>query len=150
EPDAAIEYTAELKFDGLAVSLTYRERRLVVGATRGDGTTGEEVTPNLRTVRSLPAVLRDGAPRDELEIRGEVYLTHDEFRRVNAERETNGEPVFANPRNAAAGSLRQLDASITARRRLHLVCYGIGAAGSWRASSQWELLRSLQEWGLPT
>jgi DNA ligase (NAD+) len=149
-PGQEVAYTTELKFDGLAVSLTYRDRRFTVGATRGDGFTGEVVTANLRTLRSLPMSLPDHAPGGELEIRGEVYLTHDEFARVNQDRKARGEPLFANPRNAAAGSLRQLDSSITARRRLRLVCYGIGAADQWRPESQWALLEALREWGLPT
>src|SRR5205823_5352966 len=129
---------------------TYRDCKFAVGATRGDGVTGENVTPNLRTIRTLPMTLRNGAPKGEVEIRGEVYLTHAEFRRVNEERDANGEAVFANPRNAAAGSLRQLDASITACRNLRLVCYGIGASDGWQPASQWELLRALREWGMPT
>jgi DNA ligase (NAD+) len=147
--DAAVAYVCELKIDGLAVSMTYAEGRLVVGATRGDGTQGEDVTPNLRTIRSIPLSLRDGAPSGRVEVRGEVYLTHDEFQAVNQEREAEGLPLFANPRNAAAGSLRQLDSSITARRRLQAFFYGLGESPV-TPPSQWELIRTLGEWGFRT
>jgi DNA ligase (NAD+) len=145
-----IAYVCEMKIDGLAVSLTYENRRLVVGATRGDGSRGEEVTANLRTIRSIPMQLRPAAPAGLLEVRGEVYLTHEEFRKVNAERAAQEQPLFANPRNAAAGSLRQLDSSITARRRLQAFFYGIGAFEGEPPRSQWELLEGLSEWGLRT
>jgi DNA ligase (NAD+) len=148
-PDAAVAYVCELKIDGLAVSLTYEDGRLDVGATRGDGTQGEDVTPNLRTIRSVPLSLRPGAPAGRIEVRGEVYLTHEEFRTVNREREAEGLPLFANPRNAAAGSLRQLDSSITARRRLQAFFYGLGESPVAPAS-QWELLTMLGEWGFRT
>src|SRR5947209_9642871 len=121
--EAGVEYVGELKIDGLAVSLTYGERRLQVGATRGDGAAGEEVTPNLRTVRTIPLELRPEAPPGLLEVRGEVFLTHAEFEKVNRERAEAGEPLFANARNSAAGSLRQLDPTSTARRRLQFFAY---------------------------
>ncbi|HEY3282320.1 MAG TPA: NAD-dependent DNA ligase LigA, partial [Armatimonadota bacterium] len=169
-----IDYVVELKMDGLAVSLTYEEGRLVCGATRGDGSTGEEVTANLRTIRGLPLRLRvdGGYPIPRLaEIRGEVFLSHREFARVNEDREEAGEPLFANPRNAAAGSVRQLDSRITARRRLDLVLYALGhwepegealpsAEGDEVAAetgvsgagldSQWSLLEAFDAWGLKT
>ncbi|HEU4752970.1 MAG TPA: NAD-dependent DNA ligase LigA, partial [Armatimonadota bacterium] len=148
--DAEVEYVAELKIDGLAVSLTYRERRLVVGATRGDGYTGEDVTPNLRTVRGVPLHLRDDSPLGEVEVRGEVFLSHDEFRRINREREEKGEPVYANPRNSASGSLRQLDSKITAHRRLHYFAYALGYLEGPGPASQWELLEQLRAWGFRT
>lgn len=148
--DHAVEYVAELKIDGLAVSLTYRDRRFVVGATRGDGYRGEDVTPNLRTVRGLPLYLQDAAPEGEVEVRGEVFLTHDEFQRINHEREQRGEPVYANPRNSAAGSLRQLDSSITARRRLHYFAYALGYLSGPGPETQWELLEKLRAWGFRT
>jgi len=127
DPSETIDYFAELKVDGLAVSLTYENGDLTRGATRGDGFTGEDVTVNLRTIRAIPIpMLVEPAP-PLLEVRGEVYLDRREFARINQEREQAGEPLFANPRNAAAGSVRQLDSSITARRRLDIIVYGLGA-----------------------
>jgi DNA ligase (NAD+) len=155
-PDVTIEYVSELKIDGLAISLTYEQGRFTVGATRGDGSRGENVTQNLRTIRSLPLQLAGGggASGNEtpsfMEVRGEVYLTHTEFQRVNKDREERGEPAFANPRNAAAGSLRQLDPSITARRRLQLFTYGVGACEGCQLGSQWQLLELLDAWGFRT
>lgn len=152
--DAALEYTCELKIDGLAVSLTYEEGILTVGATRGDGMRGEVVTPNLRTVRQIPLRLQVGqslfdTPPRWVEVRGEVYLSYREFERINHERAAAGEPLFANPRNAAAGSLRQLDSRITARRRLRFWAYGIGACEGAAFSTQWEILQQLRVWGFP-
>lgn len=125
-PDAVIEYVVEYKIDGLGISLTYRDGILVRGATRGDGQTGEDVTQNLRTIRSIPLRLADieGRP-SECEIRGEAFITKAEFQRINQEREERGESVFANPRNAAAGSIRQLDSSITAQRNLQAIVYDL-------------------------
>jgi len=145
-----VGYVAELKIDGLAVSLTYSGRRFVVGATRGDGTTGEDVSPNLRTLRGLPLWLQEQAPDGEVEVRGEVFLSHDEFRRINADREVRGEPVYANPRNSAAGSLRQLDPSITAARRLRYFAYALGYIRGGAPATQWELLQQLKAWGFRT
>ena len=105
---APFDMVCELKIDGLAVSLTYEDGVLVQGATRGNGTTGEEVTRNLRTIRTIPIQLREGAP-EYLEVRGEVYLPVEEFQRLNREREERGEPLYANPRNTGAGTIRQLD-----------------------------------------
>ena len=150
EAEAAVEYVAELKIDGLAVSLTYRGRRFAVGATRGDGNAGEDVSPNLRTVRGLPLWLQDAAPQGEVEVRGEVFLTHEEFQRINAEREERGDPIYANPRNSAAGSLRQLDSSITAKRRLQYFAYALGYLEGPQPESQWELLQHLRNWGFLT
>ncbi|MDW8320013.1 MAG: NAD-dependent DNA ligase LigA [Armatimonadota bacterium] len=157
-----IEYVAELKIDGLAISLTYIDGVFVTGATRGDGLQGEDVTQNLRTIHAIPLRLRQtvGEPTslfDEppvpvpsfVEVRGEVYLTHDEFRRINEEREQTGEPTFANPRNAAAGSVRQLDSRITARRRLSLFAYGIGAIEGASFDTHWQILQTLKAWGFP-
>ncbi len=150
-----IEYCCELKFDGLAVSLTYTDGVLTSGATRGDGYQGENITENLRTIKSIPLNVhhtrldRPGIkpiPR-LVEVRGEVILFHEEFRRINEERENSGEPTFANPRNAAAGSVRQLDARITARRNLTMFCYGIGACEGVRFDSQYEVLCTLGDWG---
>ena len=142
-----IAYVAELKIDGLAVCLRYQDGVLVSGATRGDGLSGEDITPNLRTVRSLPLRLFDG---DKLpgvvEVRGEVYLSKDEFRRINEEREAAGEALFANPRNAAAGSVRQLDSKITASRRLDLFAYELRGA-SLPVREQAAALQLLKECG---
>src|SRR5256884_4785180 len=123
-----IEYVAEPKIDGVAVELVYEQGVLTVGSTRGDGTVGENVTPNIRTIRSVPLRLRSEArkPPELLEVRGEVYLPLKAFQKLNREREEAGQPVFANPRNAAAGSLKQLDPAITAARPLDFVCHGVG------------------------
>ena len=145
--DADVAYVAELKIDGLAISLTYDHGVFQRGATRGDGFVGEDITANLRTVSSLPLRLRSPHP-EFVEIRGEVYLDHAEFARINSEREVFGEAVFANPRNAAAGSLRQLDTAITARRKLSAFLYALGESSSGGASSQKELLETLKGWGM--
>lgn len=143
-------YTAELKIDGAAISLTYANGLLVTGATRGDGTTGEEVTVNLRTVKSIPLRLRGTGHPETMEIRGELYLPFDGFEKMNEVRVAAGEPVFVNPRNAAAGSLRQLDPSITASRPLRFFGYAaVLPDGSTPARTQWELLDLLAEWGIP-
>lgn len=147
-PDDAVEYCTEPKIDGLAVSLTYENRKLVTGATRGDGQTGENITANIRTVQSIPLTLPSHAP-EFIEIRGEIYMLHSEFARINAERETSGEPTFANPRNAAAGSLRQLDSRITASRRLAAFFYALGASDSPAPATQADLLEMLRGWRFP-
>ncbi len=152
--ESEIEYTCELKIDGLAVSLTYEDGVLIVGATRGDGVRGEDVTPNLRTVRQIPLRLQSGnnlfdAPPRLVEVRGEVYLSYQEFERINHERALAGEPLFANPRNAAAGSLRQLDSRITARRRLRFWAYGVGYSEGAEFATQWDTLQQLKQWGFP-
>ena len=144
-----IEYVCELKLDGLAVSLTYENGVFVQGATRGDGATGENITQNLRTVRGLPLKLQGTNCPERIEIRGEVFLNHAEFARINGEREATGEATFANPRNAAAGSLRQLDSSKTASRRLQIYLYAIGESVGYAPGSQTDLLKQLREWGLP-
>jgi len=143
-------YTVELKIDGAAVALTYRDGVLVAGATRGDGTEGEDVTPNIRTIKSVPLRLRGTGYPPLLEIRGEVYLPYAGFERMNEERVAAGEPVFVNPRNSAAGSLRQLDSTISASRPLHFFGYAVVLPdGSSIASTQWELLDTLASWGIP-
>jgi DNA ligase (NAD+) len=146
-----VDYTAEPKLDGLAVSLTYQGGEFVQGATRGDGTTGEEVTANLRAIRAVPLRLRgDGIPR-LLEVRGEVFMPLAGFKKFNAEAQARGEKVFVNPRNAAAGSLRQLDPRLTAQRPLDIFFYGIGfSEGDALPDRQHELLRTLRSWGLKT
>src|SRR5687767_3714681 len=145
------DYTAELKIDGAAVSLTYEDGVLVVGATRGNGTIGEVITPNLRTIRDVPLRLRTKRPPRRIEIRGEVYFPFDAFEHLNTQRAAAGEALFANPRNAAAGSLRQLDPSITAARKLRF--YGFAAVvpdgDRMPFATQWELLEALAEWGVP-
>ncbi len=145
-----IEYCAELKMDGVAVELIYEDGRLITGSTRGDGFVGENVTQNLKTIKSIPLTLISGgepSPPSRLEVRGEVYLPLKAFEELNRQRERSGEPLFANPRNAAAGSLRQLDSSITAQRPLDIFVYGVGFSGQ-AFSTQWEMLEALAHWGL--
>lgn len=144
-------YTAELKIDGTAVSITYDDGVLVGGATRGDGTTGELVTPNLRTIRGVPLKLLGEHPPGRIEIRGEIYIPFDAFEKMNVERAKKGESVFANSRNAAAGSLRQLDPAVTAARPLRLFGYSVVSADGRAAGlrTQWEVLDALQAWGVP-
>ncbi|HEX6598456.1 MAG TPA: NAD-dependent DNA ligase LigA [Gemmatimonadaceae bacterium] len=144
-------YVAELKIDGTAISLTYQDGVLVRGATRGNGVVGEDVTANLRTLRDVPLRLRGSDVPSLLEIRGEVYYPFSGFEKMNAERVKAGEPVFANPRNAAAGSLRQLDPAITASRPLRFFGYAVAVAAGTRVpfDTQWELLESLVRWGVP-
>jgi DNA ligase (NAD+) len=146
----AIEYVVEPKMDGVAVELVYERGTLVVGSTRGDGFTGEKVTENLRTVKTIPLVLQEGEiPAPELiEIRGEVYMEIKDFEALNRRREEQEEPVFANPRNAAAGSLRQLDSKVTASRPLKIFCYGSGMVRGIAFQTQWEFLHTVPKWGL--
>ena len=142
-------FSAELKIDGAAIALTYRDGVLVSGATRGNGRVGEVVTANLRTIRDIPLRLQGTAP-PLIEVRGEVYFPFSAFERLNAERTQRGEPVFANPRNSAAGSLRQLDPAETAKRPLRFFGYAIavpGGGGLFRTQS--ELLGALSTWGIP-
>jgi DNA ligase (NAD+) len=172
--DMPVAYVAELKIDGLSVALTYQNGRLVRGATRGDGVRGEEVTANVRTIRSLPLALR-GSPADRLEVRGEIYLPRSSFERINREREEAGESLFANPRNAAAGTMRNLDPGLVARRGLSAYVYQLvlppdrlrptsaGAsdrlpsldaqetslASTFRWKFHSEALTAMRDWGLP-
>ena len=144
-----VEYVAETKLDGIAVSLRYEGGRLAVAATRGDGTRGEDITANVRTIRSIPLALAGGGYPESLEVRGEVYLPLDRFERLNEEQRARGEREFVNPRNAAAGGLRQLDPRATRTRRLMFFCHGSGdAAGIPSASTHRDLLRRMDEWGL--
>ena len=147
--DAPVELTAEPKIDGLSISLTYENARLMQAATRGDGTEGENVTPNVMTMREIPRRLAGKGIPELIEVRGEIYLRHDDFQKLNAEQAATDAKVFANPRNAAAGSLRQLDASITARRPLRFFAYGWGAASKLPADTQSGVYASFQQWGLP-
>ena len=149
--DADVTYFAEPKFDGLAISLRYVDRVLVQAATRGDGDTGEQVTENIRTVRSIPLILPKNAP-DNLEVRGEVVMMKRDFDALNRRQIDNGDKIFANPRNAAAGSLRQLDSKITATRKLSFFAYGLDQPDSTsdRVESQFDLAIRVKEYGFLT
>jgi len=143
-------YTLEVKIDGAAVSLTYDDGVFTIGATRGNGVEGEDVTGNLRTVLDLPLRLRGKAWPKRMEVRGEVYLSKSRFAKLNQEREQAGEPTFANPRNAAAGALRQLDPKITRSRGLRIFCFHVEAPGQkLPVTTQHELLNQLAAWGFP-
>ena len=144
--DQPVAYVAELKIDGLSIALTYEDGRLVRGATRGDGSRGEDVTANVRTIRAIPLALKN-APRGRLEVRGEVYLTRAAFERANREREEQGEPLFQNPRNSAAGTMRNLDPSLVARRGLSAFVYHL--VGPAEVASHAATLSALAAWGLP-
>ncbi|MFC7534413.1 NAD-dependent DNA ligase LigA [Actinoplanes sp. GCM10030250] len=145
-----VQFLCELKVDGLAINLTYEKGRLVRGATRGDGHTGEDVTPNVRTIRAIPERLTGDDVPDLLEVRGEIYFPAEAFADLNASLVEQGKDPFANPRNAAAGSLRQKDPRITASRGLRMVVHGIGARDGFTPSSQSHAYAALKAWGLPT
>ncbi|HOC46129.1 MAG TPA: NAD-dependent DNA ligase LigA, partial [Syntrophorhabdaceae bacterium] len=146
---ADVEYVMEVKIDGLAVELVYIDGLFSLGSTRGDGYIGEDITQNLRTIRSIPIRLRseDIPIPARLEVRGEVYMGKKEFLALNAQREITGEPLFANPRNAAAGSIRQLDPRITAQRKLNVFCYAMGRVTGVEFSTHMDFLQHLQKWG---
>lgn len=144
--NSTLSYHGELKFDGLSLSLTYTDGLLVSAATRGDGQTGENITQNARTIKAIPLRLREPV-EGTLEVRGEVVMTHEEFARVNAQRRAAGEPEFANPRNCAAGSMRQLDSRITASRNLTFYAYSFGANPSLTTQSQSDLAKKLRALG---
>lgn len=146
-PNATFTYACELKIDGLAMALTYEHGKLVIGASRGDGTIGEDWTPNVRTIRSIPQKLRGERIPERVEIRGEIYMSIKSFERLNEEMTDNR--LFANPRNAAAGSLRQKDARITSERKLDFFGYQIGYIEGMDFQSQWEALELIREWGFP-
>jgi DNA ligase (NAD+) len=152
--ETPVPYVAELKIDGLSIALTYENGRLVRGATRGDGVRGEDVTANVRTIRAIPLSLRNG-PAERIEIRGEVYLPRTSFIRINKEREETGEPLFANPRNAAAGTMRNLMPALVARRQLGAFVYQVvvpaegGTYENGRTGSHYATLTAMREWGLP-
>jgi len=148
--DEDIEYTVEPKYDGLAVELTYRDGILVQASTRGDGYEGEDITQNIKTIKEVPLKIVSELPvPKEIDIRGEVYMNINDFEELNKEREMKGESLFANPRNAAAGSVRQLDPSITASRKLHIACYGIGYVEGVEFSSQWDFIQWLKNARFP-
>ena len=148
--DGDVEYACELKFDGLAINLRYENGVLVEAATRGDGTVGEDVTPNVRTIRSVPLRLHTARAPAVLEARGEVLMFRRDFERLNERQRARGDKEFANPRNAAAGSLRQLDPKITAQRRLHFFAYGLGELrGVDEPETHWAALDWLASLGLP-
>jgi DNA ligase (NAD+) len=145
---APVAYVAELKIDGLSIALTYQDGRLVRGATRGDGVRGEDVTANVRTIRPIPLSLRNGPP-GRLEVRGEVFLPRSSFARINREREEAGDALFANPRNAAAGTMRNLDPSLVARRGLAAFTYQVVGGNEGLPSTHHEMLLALEHWALP-
>lgn len=149
--DARIAYTAEPKMDGTAVELIYENGILVRASTRGDGFTGEDITANVRTIRTVPLTLRTDVSfpfSKTMDVRGEVFIALEAFRELNKERLEKGESLFANPRNAAAGSLRQLDSKITAQRPLEIFCYGIGMTEGLSVTTHWDILRRLKRLGL--
>src|SRR5438874_18591 len=161
--DAPVAYVAELKIDGLSIALTYENGRLIRGATRGDGTRGENVTANVRAIKAIPLALR-GTPAGTFEVRGEVFLPRASFERMNREREAEGDPLFMNPRNAAAGTMRNLDPAMVAKRRLSAFVYQLvvppkGGSNSpsnpvafglsREVTSHAEMLAQLSTWGLP-
>ena len=149
-PEDEIVFTAEPKIDGLSASLRYVNGRLVQGATRGDGRTGEDVTANVRTIAGIPHQLSGSGYPEVFEVRGEIYLGHQQFEAMNAACEAAGEKTYVNPRNAASGSLRQIDPSVTARRPLQFFAYTWGEVSAPFAASQHEALEKLAAWGLPT
>ena len=148
--DGPVSYYGEPKLDGLAISLRYDHGRLVQAATRGDGETGEDVTHTVRTIAAIPTQLHCDDPPEQLEVRGEVFITHEGFRELNEAQSRRGEKIFVNPRNAAAGSVRQLDPEIARQRPLDMFCYGIGAmTGGPEFTTQTDMLATLKDWRLP-
>ena len=146
-PDAKFSYVCELKIDGLAMALTYEKGKLTIGASRGDGLIGEDWTPNIRTIRTIPQRLRGEHIPDRVEVRGEIYMSIKSFEKLNEEMQDNR--LFANPRNAAAGSLRQKDSRVTASRHLDFFGYQIGYIQGINIDNQWDALRDIREWGFP-
>ena len=147
-PDNSIAFTAEPKIDGLSMSLRYENRKLVTAATRGDGTTGENVTANIRTIKEIPTELPADAP-DVVEVRGEVYMAKSDFLALNAQMEAEGRQTYVNPRNTASGSLRQLDPKVTASRKLRFFAYAWGEMSRMPAETQWEMVQVFGRWGFP-
>jgi DNA ligase (NAD+) len=146
--DEPVRYVVELKVDGVAVSLRYEQGKLILGATRGDGERGDDITTNLRTVREIPLVLRN-CPVDVLEVRGEVYMTNAELLRLNELRRAAEEVPFANPRNSTAGSLKMLDSRIVAQRRLRFISHGLGESSELGESSYFAIVQLMKKWGIP-
>ena len=144
-----IEYIGEPKLDGLAVELVYTDGIFSYGSTRGDGHNGENITENLKTIKGIPLQFNSNNPPKILEIRGEVYIDHNDFKKLNKERLQNNEKLFANPRNCAAGSLRQLDSKVTAKRPLKIFCYGLGLSSGIDFNNQKQFLDQLKKWGFP-
>jgi DNA ligase (NAD+) len=143
-------YTTEIKIDGAAVSLTYARGHFVSGATRGNGLVGEVITENLKTIPDVPLTLKGSGHPTLMEIRGEVYMPRQAFERLNQEQEQAGEPLYANPRNTAAGSLKLLDSRITRRRRLRMFAFHVEVIeGKFAVTTQWEILEALEAWGFP-
>lgn len=148
--DDPIEYCCELKLDGLAVSLLYENGKFVRAATRGDGSVGEDISENIKTIKAIPLILTGDEIPARLEVRGEVFMTHQGFAKLNQDAEKRGEKIFANPRNAAAGSLRQLDAKVTAKRSLSFYCYGMGVYnGETLPDTHYGRLMQFKKWGFP-
>lgn len=141
-----IEYVCEYKMDGLAVELVYEDGKVIMGSTRGDGYEGEDITQNIKTVHSVPLELLGRFPK-RLEVRGEIFMNTQDFKKLNEERQKTKEPLFANPRNAAAGSIRQLDSKITASRRLDIFFYGIGELEGENLKTHWACLQALKQYG---
>ncbi len=148
-PDAELAFVAEPKIDGLSCNLRYEKGELVSGATRGDGTEGENVTGNVRTIADIPKRIRTRRPPEIFEVRGEVYMSHADFDKMNERQKEAGDKIFANPRNAAAGSLRQLDPAITARRPLRFFAYHWGETSGLPGNTHWDILHALKDWGFP-
>jgi DNA ligase (NAD+) len=149
DQDAALAFTTEPKIDGLSITLRYEQGRLVQGATRGDGYEGENVTANVRTIQDIPKAIKTRGFPDPFEVRGEIYMSRAAFQRLNAGQAERGDRLFANPRNAAAGSLRQLDPAITASRPLRFFAYGWGEVAALPAETQWGVYRAMKDWGFP-
>ena len=148
--DEVSGYVVELKIDGLSANLTYEKGKLVIGATRGDGETGEDVTGNIKTIRAIPLSLMEKDTPDFIEIRGEVYMDEKDFEILNKGRKKAGDVLFANTRNAASGSLKLLDTAVVAKRRLNFFAHSLGAYKGAQILSQWEFLSKLKEWGVRT
>ena len=147
-PNEKVEYVLEPKIDGVSISVRYEDGKLALGATRGDGITGDDITANLKTIRAIPLQLNAKRPPAQLEVRGEAFIAVEDFNKLNAEREKAGEPLFQNPRNTAAGSLKQLDPALVAQRPLQAIFYAVAEGGEFKKQS--EVLEGLKKFGLPT